>query len=32
MEVENFETSDIATKIYAGINDEKDIEGIGVRF
>ena len=30
MEVENFETSDILTKIYEGINDGKDIEGVGV--
>ena len=32
MEVENFETSDILTKIYEGINDGKDIEGVGVHF
>ena len=32
MEVENFETSDISTKIYEGINDGKDIEGVGVHF
>ena len=32
MEVENFETSDISTKIYEGIKDGKDIEGVGVHF
>ena len=32
MEDENFETSDISTKIYEDINDGKDIEGVGVHF
>ena len=32
MEDENFETSDISTKIYEGINDGKDIEGVVVHF
>ena len=32
MEVENFEASDISTKTYEGINDGKDIEGVGVHF
>ena len=32
MEVENFETSDISTKIYQDINDGKDKEGVEDRF
>ena len=32
MEVENFDTIDISTKIYEGINDGKGKEGVGVHF